>query len=200
MSHAKDMLYMSIVHPALIKKIFTLKKEVSQMRDVIRENQWLLAGLAAVVLVGGYLLMRPTSDNNNEQDQKETQTAQTDEKANKFLEESGLNLPEGVERYNLSGEGENTGIVTRKKTQGDMTEITVLAGLKDLESGYYQVELLDNQDKVEVLGNLRQGKGGYVLETTKKIDTQKYNRIRVSQKVGADPGKVVLEGEFKQET
>ncbi len=69
-----------------------------------------------------------------------------------------LNIPEGVERANLTdiAGGNSIGVATRTE---------VVANLPELTSGkYYQVALEDSSGKSVKLGNMRIAKSGYILE------------------------------------
>jgi hypothetical protein len=95
-----------------------------------------------------------------------------------------LNIPEGVERANLSD-------VTGGNSLGVATRTEVVANLPELPSGkYYQVLLENSSGKDVLLGNMRISKSGYILEY-KSTDFPGYNKVIVTQ--GSTR---VLEGSF----
>lgn len=94
------------------------------------------------------------------------------------------NIPEGVERVNLSdvSGGNSIGVATR-------TEI--VANLPELGSGkFYQVLLSNSSGKTLVLGNMKISKSGYILEYSSNRYPD-YNKVMVIQ--GSTR---ILEGSF----
>jgi hypothetical protein len=95
-----------------------------------------------------------------------------------------LNIPDGVERANLSD-------VTGGNSLGVATRTEVIANLPDLPSGkYYQVLLENSSGKNVNLGNMRISKSGYILEYN-STNFPGYNKVIVVQ--GSTH---ILEGSF----
>lgn len=95
-----------------------------------------------------------------------------------------LNIPEGVERANLSD-------VTGGNSLGVATRTEVVANLPELSAGkFYQVLLENSSGKSVLLGNMRISKSGYILEYN-STNFPGYNKVIVTQ--GATH---ILEGSF----
>jgi hypothetical protein len=95
-----------------------------------------------------------------------------------------LNIPDGVERANLSD-------VTGGNSLGVATRTEVIANLPDLPSGkYYQVLLQNSSGKNVNMGNMRISKSGYILEYN-STNFPGYNKVIVVQ--GSTH---ILEGSF----
>jgi hypothetical protein len=95
-----------------------------------------------------------------------------------------LNIPDGVERANLSDVtgGESIGIATRTE---------VVANLPELSAGkYYQVLLEDSSGKSVKLGMMRISKSGYILEYN-SANFPGFNKVIVIQGTTR-----ILEGSF----
>jgi hypothetical protein len=95
-----------------------------------------------------------------------------------------LNIPDGVERANLSDVtgGDSIGVATRTE---------VVANLPELTSGkFYQVMLEDSSGKSVKLGNMRIAKSGYILEYN-SANFPGFNKVIVVQ--GSTR---ILEGSF----
>jgi hypothetical protein len=95
-----------------------------------------------------------------------------------------LNIPDGVERANLSD-------VTGGNSVGVATGTEVVANLPELTNGkFYQVLLENSSGKSVVLGKMRISKSGYILEYN-SASFPGYNKVVIIQ--GSTH---ILEGSF----
>lgn len=162
-----------------------------------RENWWKFLVLALVVL--GLIWWR--QNRNQPEEELVTEAEQIEEQVNRYLEERGIELPEGGRRANLKdvAEGLGTGVAT--VVESDETEertYTVIAGLPDLSVGWYVVWARNAEGDLVNLGRMRQAKGGYLLDTTSAQDLSGYEEVVISKEdsVSDEPSEIVLEGEF----
>lgn len=97
---------------------------------------------------------------------------------------NGLVIPDDAEKIDLrnTSGGEGMGIATKTE---------VIADLPDLSSGQVYQVLLGNGAKTVLLGNMRQAKGGYILEYNLS-KYPGYNQITVVRGL-----EHILEGTFK---
>lgn len=94
------------------------------------------------------------------------------------------NIPEGVERANLSD-------ISGGNSIGVATKTEIVANLPELGSGkFYQVLLSNSSGKTVVLGNMKISKSGYILEYSSNRYPD-YNKVVVVQ--GSTH---ILEGSF----
>ncbi len=123
------------------------------------------------------------------------------ERAEAFLEDSGIEIPEDQERVVLEdvGGGENTGVMAWSAEEG-RASITVIASLPDLTTGTYAA-WLRYEDEFTRMGNLRLAKSGYLLDSD--VDAALLSRAQqviVSRETGVDRGEPVdrvLEGRLQ---
>jgi len=166
----------------------------------MKDNWWRLLLLIAVVI--GLIWWRQSrNDDNKPTPNTNTEEQQVEERANRFLEERNIQLPEGAERTNLkdvSG-GEGTGVVTRVASD-NKTELTVLAALPDLDEGYYMAWVRNGDNSVQKLGRLQMGKGGYMVDAQVNQKLSGAEKVIISRETKAtdEPTSVVLEGAFKE--
>lgn len=95
----------------------------------------------------------------------------------------GVTIPQDdtkIELKNISGE-EGMGIATKTEVLADLPELT--------KGGFYQV-LLSNGNKTIFLGNLKESKGGWILE----YDLSKYQGY--NQLIVSKGSKEILKGSF----
>jgi hypothetical protein len=128
-----------------------------------------------------------------------SEDVQLEERVNRFLDESGVSLPENGERANMSDEtgGDATGVVNRQ-TEGNQTMFTVLAALPE-PTGNYHAWVDTGEESYLYLGRLTPAKGGYLLEKTIEGEFSG-NEVVVSDevRVGETPTNIVLRGQFGQ--
>lgn len=159
-------------------------------------KDWWRYGLVALVVVG---LLWWRNRQQPEAPVAPMSEQEATERANKFLQEAGIEVPEGTERANLMdlvNEG-LTGVVTRK-VEGGKTEISVIAGLPETTK-LYVAWLANDQGDWRRLGRLVDEKGGM------KLDYQGegiggFDEVVVSEEtgVGVKPTKPVLRGYFNR--
>jgi len=118
-----------------------------------------------------------------------------EEMAEELASELGVSLPDGAEKAELkdiAGDGAR-GVATKSEENGGWL-ITVLAALDDVDQGWYEGWLM-NEETGELMGmgRLRIAKGGYLGEYTGMGD---YDRVMVTLEMVEDgvPEEVVLEG------
>jgi hypothetical protein len=122
-------------------------------------------------------------------------------RAEEFLEESGIEIPEDNERVVLDavGGGENTGVMAWS-SEGAQATVTVIASLPDLQTGTYAA-WLSFEDEFTRIGNLRLSKSGYLLDTRVEARViEQAQRVIVSRETGVDRGEPVdrvLEGRLE---
>lgn len=161
----------------------------------VKKDWWRYAILAGVVV--GLIWWRNRGPEAPASPTKEEQVA---ERANKFLEDSGIALPEGVARTNLEDVtgGMATGVATINKTNGT-SEVMVLAGIPD-EKGIYVAWLMNEAGQYKRLGRLVSNKGGMTLSFTGK-DLSSYKTLIVSkeEKIGNEPTEQILKGTLTED-
>lgn len=123
------------------------------------------------------------------------QEVQLEQEVNQFLEENNVQLPEGSERVNLADPTNSgaKGVVTTQE-EGASEEVTVLAALPEPTEGSYYAWIKRGDNDFQLIGQLMQGKGGYMLE--KMISGQVEGQIVVSREIEVQqaPSTIVLEG------
>jgi len=140
----------------------------------------LLIFLALVVIISGVLLIRKSKNNKVILNLPEATPSIERLIKEKF---QGLTIPddsEKIELENVSG-GEGIGIATRSQ---------VIADLPSLQKGEKYQVFLGNGSKTILLGNLRELKGGYILE----YDSSKY--LGYNQIIIMRGSQHILEGSF----
>jgi len=146
----------------------------------MRTRDIVITFIVLVTLVGGVLLIFRAKS--KKMVGSPTPTPNIFQKVNETF--PGLNIPEGVERANLSD-------VTGGNSIGVATRTEIVANLPELAKGQvYQGWAENSSGKTVLLGNFRVSKGGWILN----YDSSKYsgyNKVIVS--VGT---KHVLEGSF----
>ena len=164
------------------------------------KQQWL--SIAAVVLVIGglgYFLFRQSQQ--SEEPVIETADEVASERADELIDQMNFEIPEDAERVNLrdvSGSS-GAGVATRMGEEGEM-ELSILAALPEIEEGEkYEAYLVGEGDENEIyLGELRQAKGGWMLEYQSSSDVSGYNAVKVTHEKVDDKTseETVLEGSF----
>ena len=149
-----------------------------------------------LVLLGSWLWQRGS----NPSEEPTQEEIQLESRVNKFLETSGVDLPAGIERANLSGPNDDnaTGVATKREVNDD-TEYTILAAIPDISAGWYEGWLTDQDGSNPVsLGRLRISKGGYILEKVSPSVWQDKLGVIVTQEqvIDKQPEEIVLEGSF----
>jgi len=109
-------------------------------------------------------------------------------------------LPENVEKTELKPLtlGSSFAATTREYVNGQFT-LTILADLPDPEPGqFYQAWITVGDSQKLSLGQLREAKGGWLLEYQSNIDYTKNNEVEVTleSKLDATPEEVLLRGSF----
>ena len=159
-------------------------------------RQFLVIGAIILVIVG---LIWLRGRNAGLQIEVPDEDTQLEEQVNRFLEDRGITLPEGADRANLRDRTDSgyTGISTRQ-IQDNSTTYTIIASLDDLDMGWYEAWIVNNDDDFISLGRLRTSKGGFLLDYSTSIDTEGYNKVQISQEssVASRPSDIILEGEF----
>ena len=161
----------------------------------LKDNGWRFLVLGAVVI--GLIWWRQQGLVNQDEDILAEQLA-LEQQVNEFLEERGIELPEGSDRANLrSVAGElGTGVATRVEG-GEQTEFTVVAALQELEAGWYEAWLRADGEVLS-MGRMRSAKGGFVVDYSTGVDASSYSNVVVSRQDSStsEPMEIVLEGEF----
>jgi hypothetical protein len=161
----------------------------------------IVIGFVILALLAGFIYLR----SQRAETPDELTVPQTLSVEDKFEEAFGVELPEDVERAELSDVtgGESSGIATRKFDNGRFTH-TVLADLPDPTSGaFYEGWLVrgaegdDNFGFIST-GRMRIAKGGYLLEFESATDYSEYSGVVITIEKVADttPEEHILEGSF----
>ena len=163
-------------------------------------QQWLSMAAVVLVIAGlGFFLYQRSRQVENEGMIGDSAIAE--EKANQLLDQLNIELPENLERANLSdvSGGDGTGIATRSYEDGSF-EHSVIAGLPDPEAGTFYEGWLVREEPFDVVytGKLRIAKGGYILDYNSGADLSDHEQVIVTQETVDDqkPEQHVLEGSF----
>jgi hypothetical protein len=165
--------------------------------DENRQNWISIAVVVVVVVALGFFLFRQSRE--SEEPVIETEEQVAEERADEFLEQIEVTLPEDADRANLRdvASTNSVGVATRRGEEGQ-TEYSVLASLPDPErSQHYEAYLVDDAGEQTFLGRLVQGKGGWMVDyrSMKEIEADKVVVSR-EEDVDGEPDEVILEGEF----
>lgn len=173
----------------------------------MQDKQNLLTiGAVVLVVVGlGVFLYRQSQQPTEEVavvDQEEVAR----DRAEQFLQNLDVEIPEDATRVNLRDVAgtEGAGIATRRP-QGDVLLQSLLVALPDPQPGeFYEAYLLSSDETQDpmYLGKMRMVKGGWALDY--QLDSQEaqdYSKIQVTREKTDDRQleEVVLEAEFPQE-
>lgn len=163
----------------------------------MQDNRHWIAIAGVILLVVGFLWWRgrtaaPESPITDED-------IELEERVNRFLEDRGITLPEGVERVNLRDEtGEGYAGVATRSLEVNGSQLTLIADLPDLDEGWYEAWLRGEDEDYRSLGRLRESKGGYIIDQLSTLDADEYRWIVISRETASvsEPTDVVLRGEF----
>lgn len=162
----------------------------------MRENWWKFLVLAGVV--GGLVWWRQ-GQAPKEEIEVQTPEERLEEQVNRFLDDSGISLPEGAERANLSdvSGGDASGVVSKEES-GSLTELTVIADLPELTGGSYVAWLVSDEGVFMRLGALRAAKGGFLVDFSSTSDLTGYDTVVVSREtsITTQPSSEILRGSF----
>lgn len=171
------------------------------------KQNWLTIGAIVLVVAGlGFFLYRQSQQAIDEAPIADEETV-TRERADRFLEDMNIELPEDATRVNLRdvSDSDGTGIATRRP-DGDVLLQSVLVALPDPAPGeFYEAYLVSSEDEeVEPLrlGRLQMIKGGWALDYRLSQDqAETYDRIQVTLEQVDDraPETVILEADFPRE-
>ncbi len=125
----------------------------------------------------------------------QNKTTETTERVNQYLNTKGIQLPEGSERADLSGD-EGTGVAVKEKTEGGW-RYTIIADLAETKDKY-QAWLQNDKGERKMLGELKLNKGGYIIEATNNEDDQVYKEVMVGKITGQgnESTVILLKGSF----
>jgi hypothetical protein len=162
----------------------------------MKDNWWKFLVLAVVVI--GLVWWRQNQAPREELEVP-TPEEQLEQQVNQFLEDSGIRLPEGSERANLSDQtgGSATGVASRQ-VGTTRTDITVIADLPDLTGGSYVAWLTDEDGDFERMGALRPAKGGYLIDFSTSQNIEGMDEVVISRETSItnQPSELILQGSF----
>lgn len=162
----------------------------------LKDNWWKFLVLGAVVV--GLIWWRQQGTELQNEDELAEQL-ELQEQVDEFIEERGIELPEGSERANLRAEEgvTGTGVATRVAEGEGVDEFTVAVDLPEPESGWYVAWLVNDEETVK-LGRLTMTKSGFVGDFSVDEEVSGLNQVRISQETGEveEPSNTVLEGSF----
>jgi hypothetical protein len=154
--------------------------------------------LILILVVVGLIWWRQRDTGPSEEEQQLQEQMELEQQVDEFLQERGIELPEGSDRANLRDVtgGAAAGVVIRQV--GDMeAEYTVIGALPAPESGWYEAWLVSD-NRILDMGRMREGKGGYVVDFSTTEDVSGLDQVQVSQeiRVTEQPTEILLEGSF----
>lgn len=166
------------------------------------KQQWLSIAAVVLVVIGLGVFLYRQSRVETEVVTEETQEQRVSKRADEVLERFKAQVPEDATRIDLkdvSG-GEGAGVVTRR-VEAAGEQVSIMVGLPDLETGEaYVAYLASDAQEPELLklGQLRQAKGGFLLDTVVKQSLDTYSKVRIIKEfTGSDNSEqVVLEGDL----
>lgn len=162
-------------------------------------RQIALVGLSTV-LMGACIFNRGGDEANQNEDL--SLDGVSEERVNQFLQENNITLPEGSSRVNLQDAtgGSATGVVsTTSEESAANTEVHVLAALPDPGSDTYVAWAVTGEERV-VLGQLRPGKGGFMIQAALPAAAAGASGYVVSREssIGDAPTNIVLQGTLSE--
>ena len=173
--------------------------------EFMQRQRLLGAIIIILVIVGLVLFLRGDQTQEEKQTTSEGEGVRIEDVVSDLSKQLGVTIPEDVERASLTdvGGGGASGLATRKYEDGTFTH-TLLAALPDLQPGkFYQGWLIrgtEGDENYEIIstGQMRQAKGGYLLEFSSADDLRDHARVLVSLESVNDqtPETRVLEGSF----
>lgn len=141
-----------------------------------------IVGLA--ILAAVLYFVRNRNQNN------EITVTQTPNVEESLEEKLNVQIPDDVEKAELTGENDQLGVATRDAASGSYT-LTILADLIDpAEDKTYTAAVKKGDEEIGV-GTLRPAKGGYLLEFQTSQDLSDFDQVVVKM-----DDKAVLEGSF----